>query len=58
MSNASHALTRLANLQWQADQVLLQEFSPPAVLVNEQGDIGVAGSTAVTPTTVHWSIPV
>ena len=28
-----------ANLQLLADQVLLQEFSPPAVLVNEQGDI-------------------
>ena len=28
-----------ANLQSLADQVLLQEFSPPAVLVNEQGDI-------------------
>jgi two-component system, chemotaxis family, CheB/CheR fusion protein len=26
-------------LQSQADQVVLQEFSPPAVLVNEQGDI-------------------
>jgi len=38
-SNVSHPLTRLANLQSQADHVLLQEFSPPAVLVNEQGDI-------------------
>jgi two-component system CheB/CheR fusion protein len=28
-----------ANLQTLADQVLLQEFSPPAVLVNEGGDI-------------------
>lgn len=28
-----------ANLQLLADQVLLQEFSPPAVLVNELGDI-------------------
>ncbi|MDY0747561.1 chemotaxis protein CheB [Paucibacter sp. R3-3] len=28
-----------ANLQVLADQVLLQEFAPPAVLVNEQGDI-------------------
>jgi two-component system, chemotaxis family, CheB/CheR fusion protein len=35
----SHPLTQFANLQSQADQVLLQEFSPPAVLVNEQGDI-------------------
>ena len=32
-------LSHLANLQSLADQVLLQEFSPPAVLVNEQGDI-------------------
>ena len=31
--------THQANLQSLADQVLLQEFSPPAVLVNEQGDI-------------------
>jgi len=38
-SNVSHSLSRLANLQSQADQVLLQDFSPPAVLVNEQGDI-------------------
>jgi two-component system CheB/CheR fusion protein len=38
-ANVSHPITRLANLQSQADQVLLQEFSPPAVLVNEQGDI-------------------
>jgi len=35
----SHPLTQLVNLQAQADQVLLQEFSPPAVLVNEQGDL-------------------
>lgn len=35
----SQPLTPLANLQSLADQVLLQEFSPPAVLVNEQGDI-------------------
>jgi two-component system CheB/CheR fusion protein len=28
-----------ANLQSLADQVLIQEFSPPAVLVNEDGDI-------------------
>jgi two-component system, chemotaxis family, CheB/CheR fusion protein len=34
-----HPPTRLPNLQSLADQVLLQEFSPPAVLVNEQGDI-------------------
>jgi two-component system, chemotaxis family, CheB/CheR fusion protein len=35
----SQPLTHLANLQSLADQVLLQEFSPPAVLVNERGDI-------------------
>jgi two-component system CheB/CheR fusion protein len=38
-SNVSHPLNRLANLQSLANQVLLQEFSPPAVLVNEQGDV-------------------
>jgi two-component system CheB/CheR fusion protein len=38
-SNVSHPLTRLANLQSLADRALLQEFSPPAVLVNEQGDV-------------------
>jgi two-component system CheB/CheR fusion protein len=38
-SNVSHPLIRLANLQSLADQVLLQEFSPAAVLVNEQGDV-------------------
>jgi two-component system CheB/CheR fusion protein len=31
--------TRLPNVQLLADTVLLQEFSPPAVLVNEKGDI-------------------
>jgi two-component system CheB/CheR fusion protein len=35
-----------ANLQALADQALLQVFSPPAVLVNEQGDIVyISGST-------------
>jgi two-component system CheB/CheR fusion protein len=34
-----HSLTRLPNLQSLADQVLLQEFAPPAVLVNKEGDI-------------------
>ena len=35
-----------ANLQALADQALLQAFSPPAVLVNEQGDIVyISGST-------------
>jgi two-component system, chemotaxis family, CheB/CheR fusion protein len=32
-------LTHLNNLQGLADQLLLQHFSPPAVLVNEHGDI-------------------
>ncbi len=35
----SNPPTRAPNLQSLADQVLLQEFSPPAVLVNEHGDI-------------------
>jgi two-component system CheB/CheR fusion protein len=35
----SHPLNHLANLQTLANQVLLQEFSPAAVLVNEQGDV-------------------
>ncbi|HEY0339302.1 MAG TPA: chemotaxis protein CheB [Steroidobacteraceae bacterium] len=35
----THPLSHIPNLQTQADQVVLQEFSPPAVLVNEQGDI-------------------
>jgi len=38
-SNVSPPLARQANLQSLANQVLLQEFSPPAVLVNEQGDV-------------------
>jgi two-component system CheB/CheR fusion protein len=38
-SNVSHPVTRLANLQSLANQLLLQKFSPPAVLVNEQGDV-------------------
>ncbi len=32
-------MTHLNNLQGLADQLLLQQFSPPAVLVNEHGDI-------------------
>ena len=32
-------LSHLNNLQGLADQLLLQQFSPPAVLVNEHGDI-------------------
>jgi len=35
----SYPPSHLPNLQSLADRVLLQEFSPPAVLVNEKGDI-------------------
>lgn len=38
-SNVSNPSAPPANLQALADQVLLQAFSPPAVLVNEGGDI-------------------
>src|ERR1700733_8303089 len=38
-SNVSEPVNRQANLLSLANQVLLQEFSPPAVLVNEQGDV-------------------
>jgi two-component system CheB/CheR fusion protein len=38
-SNVSQSGNRQANLLSLANQVLLQEFSPPAVLVNEQGDV-------------------
>ena len=38
-SNVSQPATPIANLQTHAEQALLQEFSPPAVLVNEQGDV-------------------
>jgi len=34
-----HMLKPSANLQTLADQLLLQHFSPPAVLTNDQGDI-------------------
>jgi two-component system CheB/CheR fusion protein len=34
-----HLQTPPANLQWVADQLLLQSFSPPAIVVNEGGDI-------------------
>ena len=37
--NVSQTINQLANLQSLADQMLLQTFSPPAVLVNEQGDV-------------------
>ena len=37
--NVSQTITQLANLQSLADHVLLQTYSPPAVLVNEQGDV-------------------
>ncbi len=35
----SHSPSRAASLQSVAEQVLLQEFAPPAVLVNDVGDI-------------------
>jgi two-component system, chemotaxis family, CheB/CheR fusion protein len=38
-SNVSQPVNPHANLQSLADHVLLQEFSPPAVLVNPQGDV-------------------
>jgi two-component system, chemotaxis family, CheB/CheR fusion protein len=38
-SNVSHPVYRQANVLSLANQILLQEFSPPAVLVNEQGDV-------------------
>ena len=38
-STVPQAATQSANLQAHAEQALLQEFSPAAVLVNEQGDI-------------------
>lgn len=38
-SKVSQPVTPPANLQTHAEQALLQEFSPAAVLVNEQGDV-------------------
>jgi len=38
-SNVSQPVYRQANVLSLANQILLQEFSPPAVLVNEQGDV-------------------
>jgi two-component system CheB/CheR fusion protein len=38
-SNVSQPIYRQANVLSLANQILLQEFSPPAVLVNEQGDV-------------------
>ena len=38
-TNVPQTTAQPANLQSLADQLLLQAFSPPAVLVNEQGDI-------------------
>jgi two-component system CheB/CheR fusion protein len=38
-SNVSQTVNRQANVLSLANQILLQEFSPPAVLVNEQGDV-------------------
>ena len=37
--NVSHPPSHLPNLQSLADKLLLQEFSPPAALVNDKGDI-------------------
>jgi len=37
--NLSQPAAQVANLQALAEQALLHEFSPPAVLVNEQGDV-------------------
>jgi len=39
VSKESTTLKPAANLQTLADQLLLQHFSPPAVLVNDRGDI-------------------
>ncbi len=48
-SNVSQPVNPHANLQSLADQVLLQEFSPPAVLVNARGDVVyISGRTAST----------
>ncbi len=45
-SLVSQPVNRVPNLKSSADQVLLQEFAPPAVLVNEHGDIlYISGST-------------
>jgi len=38
-STVSHPLNRPADLQSLANQILLQEFSPPAILVNDRGDV-------------------
>ncbi len=38
-SKVSQPASPSPNLQTHAEQALLQEFSPPAVLVNEQGDV-------------------
>jgi len=38
-STVSHPVNRPADLQSLANQLLLQEFSPPAVLVNDRGDV-------------------
>jgi two-component system CheB/CheR fusion protein len=38
-TSLSHSTTPPANLQSLADQLLLQTFSPPAVLVNDAGDV-------------------
>ena len=61
--NVSQPVNRQANLPSLANQVLLQEFSPPAVLVNEQGDvIYINGHTGkyLEPATgkANWNIHV
>ena len=38
-SKVSQPITASANLQSQAERALLQDFAPPAVLVNELGDV-------------------
>jgi two-component system CheB/CheR fusion protein len=38
-SALDHPSSAIDNLQFLADQILLKEFAPPAVLVNERGDI-------------------
>ncbi len=57
----STALKTAANLQSLADELLLQHFSPPAVLVNNQGDIlYISGRTGkyLEPATgkANWNI--
>ena len=62
-SEVTQPARQSANLQSHAEQVLLQEFSPAAVLVNEQGDvIYINGSVGkyLEPASgkAHWNIHV